>query len=183
MPRVLLINALSLLGSEIRQALEGRRDLWEEVRLATTDPERVGTLTEVAGAAALVESFDPAGGTPWDLVVVCDEPFPDAAELRRLGPSTTVLFARTGPGGEGALPIVAGVNTDRARTGLRLWSPPAPVVLLHRVPGVRGVAHAATVARGSDGTGVSRGTARRRCRRPGGPRRASGPDPQPAHLQ
>lgn len=130
MARVLLLNPLSLLGNEIREAMDRRRDLWEEVRLATNDVEQVGTLTEVAGAAALVESFTPGEGGPCDLLVVCGDPLPAAEELRRLGDDTTVLFAHGTPGGAEALPIVAGVNVERIATGRWLVSPPPPVVLL-----------------------------------------------------
>jgi aspartate-semialdehyde dehydrogenase len=133
MARVLLLNPLSLLGSEIREAMDRRRDLWEEVKLATNDAEQVGTLTEVAGAAALVESFAPGEGAPCDLLVVCGDPLPTPEELRRLGEDTTVLFAYGSPGGAEALPIVAGVNVERIDKGRWLVSPPPPVVLLASV--------------------------------------------------
>jgi aspartate-semialdehyde dehydrogenase len=130
MARVLLLNPLSLLGAEIREAMARRRDLWEEVKLATNDVDQVGTLTELAGAATLVESFTPGEGGPCDLLVVCGDPLPKPEELRRLGDDTTVLFAHGTPGGPEALPIVAGVNFERIATGRWLVSPPPPVVLL-----------------------------------------------------
>jgi aspartate-semialdehyde dehydrogenase len=130
MPRVLLLNPLSLLGTEVRRALEARPDLWGDVRAASNDPELVGTLLDVAGAAAVVEAFsvEEVGGV--DLLMVCDRPYPTGPELARLDPTTTVLFADGGSGVDEARVVVSGINDDAAVRGARLASPPAPVVLL-----------------------------------------------------
>ena len=54
--RIAIVNPISLLGQELREGLERHSELWSEVSLLTTDPEAVGTVTEVAGAAALVKA-------------------------------------------------------------------------------------------------------------------------------
>ena len=54
-----ILNPVGLLAKELRDQLGNRPDLVREQRLLTTVEEEVGTLTESAGAAAVVQRFSP----------------------------------------------------------------------------------------------------------------------------
>ena len=51
-----IVRPSGLLATELRDALDQYPEIAHEVRLMSDDDSEVGTLTEVAGAATLVEA-------------------------------------------------------------------------------------------------------------------------------
>jgi aspartate-semialdehyde dehydrogenase len=132
--RIAIVNPISLLGQELREGLERHSELWSEVSLLTTDPEAVGTVTEVAGAAALVKAYetDSLGGI--DLVFLCDF----STDLERLlddrSPETIAVVVAPEQAPATGVAVVAGINLDLADPGGVLISPhPSVVAVAHLV--------------------------------------------------
>ena len=125
---IALVEPTDLLGKEMRQMLEHRRDLWRDVRLLTTDDDEAGTLTEIGGGAAIVQRLQPEDLGGADCAVFCG----DVADTRRLiptlDPATTSIILSPGATTEDGVPIVAGVNLERARRGEVLVSPHPGIV-------------------------------------------------------
>lgn len=133
MSAIAILHPASLVGKELREALEGRMKEWREVRLLSTDLEEVGTLTEVMGAAALVQRYEPDSLKDVSTVYFCG---PIAANRPLFdnvpsGAVAVVLSPDATP--EDGQPVVAGVNAETARAGTRLLSPHPAVVLLAHV--------------------------------------------------
>jgi aspartate-semialdehyde dehydrogenase len=135
---IAILHPANLVGKELRGALANRMKEWREVRLLSTDPEEVGTLTEVLGAAAMVQRYEPESLKDVSTVFFCgpiaanrplfDDAPPDAVAVV-LSPDATP---------EDGAPVVAGVNTEAARSGVRLLSPnPAVVLLAHVIAPLR----------------------------------------------
>ncbi|MDH3255926.1 MAG: hypothetical protein OEM62_13100, partial [Acidobacteriota bacterium] len=112
MTRVAIINSESLMGKELKLALSGRRDLWDEVRLLTAIPAEVGTVTEGVVGAAFVQELSDETAEGLDVVIVCPGPLP-ATESPGFGPATILYLCPSHPM-TGATSIVAGVNADAA---------------------------------------------------------------------
>ncbi len=130
MTTLALVNPSSLLGNELKEALERSPGLWTELRLLAGDPEEAGALTELAGAAAMVGPCDREALAGVDLVLRCGEA-PDAASLRGLlAPAATLLLVAPAAPPEDAPAIVAGVNLERAVRGGTLVSPHPAVAAL-----------------------------------------------------
>ncbi len=130
---IALVNPTDLLGKEIRQALEQRRELWTDLRLLTLDEAESGALTELADAAALVQlledddALDDVG-----TAIFCGPIEKVRPVLDRLSPATTAIIASADAGPEDGEPIVAGVNLRSAARGATLMSPqPAAIGLAH----------------------------------------------------
>lgn len=133
MSAIAILHPGGLVGKELREALENRIKEWREIRLLSTDPEEVGTLTEIMGAAALVNRYEPESLKDASTVYFCgpvekNRPlFDDVAS----GATAVVLSPDAAP--EDGTPVVAGVNTETARPGVRLVSPHPGLVLLAHV--------------------------------------------------
>ena len=69
MSTIAILNPASLVGKELREGLENRMKEWREVRCSATDPEEVGTMPEVLGAAALVQRYEPEGSKRLDRLI------------------------------------------------------------------------------------------------------------------
>ena len=133
MSTIAILHATDLVGKELRQALEARMKEWREVRLLSTDPEEVGTLTEVLGAAALVSPYEPDSLKDVSTVFFCgpiEKNRPLFGDVPA-GAVTVVVSPDATP--EDGLPVVAGVNADGMRSDVRLLSPHPAVVLLAHV--------------------------------------------------
>jgi aspartate-semialdehyde dehydrogenase len=132
--RLAIVNPVSLLGQELREGLERQPELWSEVRLQTTDPEAVGTVTEIAGAAALVEAYDADVLRRVDLVFHCGWSNDLEGLLDDKSPATTLVVVAPGQALSQGVPVVAGVNLDHADPGSVLISPhPSVVAVAHLV--------------------------------------------------
>jgi aspartate-semialdehyde dehydrogenase len=125
-----VLDPNGLTGTELRQELRQRRDLWSEVRLLSSegDPE-IATLSELDGAA-LVQPLSAAELAGVDLLFVCEGYDAEAPPWAEAGAAmTTVLISPETPSGIG-VPVVSGVNPEAAVAGALLVSPHPAVVLL-----------------------------------------------------
>lgn len=135
MTTVALISPTTLLGKELREQLEKRRDLAVRIELLAGEEDEVGTLTELGGAAAMVARADAETLAGADLVFLCGGREPSTAVLAELpaGATAVMLSPDAGPGD--GLPLVAGVNLDTfdaAPPGSVLLSPhPGAILLAH----------------------------------------------------
>ena len=125
-----VVDPNTLVGTELRQALRQRRELWSEVRLLSTAGDaEIATLSELDGAALVQPlSADQLAGV--DLMFVCggyDEGAPPWVEA---GEGTTTVLISSERAPAGGIPIVSGVNADAAVAGCLLVSPHPAVVLL-----------------------------------------------------
>ncbi|HVR30768.1 MAG TPA: Asd/ArgC dimerization domain-containing protein [Thermoanaerobaculia bacterium] len=131
MTRIGILEPAGLVGQELRDQLEERRELWREVLLYSRREGGIGTLTEVGGAVAMVQRVDREELESLDLLFVCDarteelaflEPVPERLGAIVIAPMVSVLGGR---------PVVAG-SPDGVRRGELLVSPhPAVVGLAH----------------------------------------------------
>jgi aspartate-semialdehyde dehydrogenase len=127
-----VLHPTNLQGKELRETIEARHRDWTDVRLLSTLEAEIGTLTEVAGAAALVNRYEPEALKGVDVAFFCgtaEESRPILAELP--AESTAILLSPDATLDDG-VPVVAGVNSEAARGGRVLVSPhPAAVILAH----------------------------------------------------
>ncbi|MCH9647926.1 MAG: hypothetical protein K0U98_06780 [Deltaproteobacteria bacterium] len=129
-----LLNPTSLLGNDIREALEQRRELWTELRLVTTRKDEVGRLTDVRGAATIVAAFDQDSLTGVDLAFLPGSMADLAEPLAAAAPGTTSILLAGDADVERGTPVIAGVNLEAAQRGETLVSPhPAAIAVAHLV--------------------------------------------------
>lgn len=133
---IALVHAADLTGKELREALENRMKSWRDILLLSTDPEEVGTLTEVNGAAAMVQRYEPEVLRKASTVFFCGPVERNRPLYGDLAPGTTAVVLSPDASLEDGRPVVAGVNTEVAetvRSAGRLVSPHPAVVLLAHV--------------------------------------------------
>lgn len=142
-----LIHPTDLLAVELRESLDRRRDLWQRMLLFSSTDEEIGALTEVRGAAAMVQKLEGDSLEGVDVAFFSASMASNRPLLQTL-PRTTaavVLSPDAGPGDGRA--IVAGVNLDQASRDVPLVSPhPATVALAHLLHPLRGYTPKAVVA-------------------------------------
>jgi len=132
MPRIAVLEPTTLLGREVKETLEQHPELAAEIRLLTTHDEEYGTLTETAGAAAVVGFADPDALGELDLIFVCGELTAGRPVLEARPPDTTVVILCPDATLADGRPVVAGVNPAAIERGEVLLSPhPAAVFLAH----------------------------------------------------
>ena len=135
--RVGLIDPLTLLGKEIRDRFGEEMGTAHDVRLIAAAPEAAGTLTEVAGAAAVVTTLgDRTEGAleDIDLAILCGAAEAVPGILAGLPRSATAIhFAAEEPG----RPVVAGVNSAGDDPSVLLSPPAAVVALAHLAAALR----------------------------------------------
>ena len=51
---IAIVHPTGLLGTEIRETLDRRHELWREIRLYSDREDEIGSLTEIGGSAAMV---------------------------------------------------------------------------------------------------------------------------------
>ncbi|MCP4659478.1 MAG: hypothetical protein GY856_29070 [bacterium] len=127
-----LIHPTGLSGIELRESLELRRDLWQEMLLLTTTEEELGTLTEVRGAAAMVTAIEENSFDGVDVAFFCGGMAESRPVLEALPSATAGIMLAPDAEPEDGHPIVAGVNLETATRDQILISPhPGTVVLAH----------------------------------------------------
>jgi aspartate-semialdehyde dehydrogenase len=132
MTTLALIHPNDLLAVELRERLDRRPDLWHELRLLGTSEEEVGTLTEIRGAAAMVQPLEPASLEGVDVVFLCGPRAGDRILLEGLPAAATTVVLAPDAGPEVGPPVVAGVNEESAIRGGTVVSPhPGTVALAH----------------------------------------------------
>lgn len=142
MSPVAIINPSNLLGKELKETLENRPEIAGDILLLSSREDEIGTLTEVAGAAAMVTRFEPEKLRGSEVAFFCGPIADNRPLLAALPPETTAVVLSLDATAADGLPVVAGVN-----------APPAPPagerrVLLSPHPGVVLLAHLLHALRG-----------------------------------
>lgn len=130
--RVAIVHPTTLLGKELRERLGDFAALAGDVQLLSTRDAEVGTLTDVAGGAAVVSRVE-GSLPPSDVVFFCGPLEETRALLPKLAPESTGVVLSVGASVEDGTPIVAGVNLDQATRGSVLLSPHPGAVALARL--------------------------------------------------
>jgi aspartate-semialdehyde dehydrogenase len=125
--RVGILEPGGLLGKELCDQLASRPELATELRLFTQREEEVGTLTEIGGAAAMVQSFSPEDLATLDLLFLCEPREAELGVLDRLPPSLAAIVVSPTVPIPGGRPVIAG-DDDLVERGELLVSPHAAVV-------------------------------------------------------
>jgi aspartate-semialdehyde dehydrogenase len=123
---IAIVHPMTLLGKELRETL----DRLQDVRLLSNREDEIGTLTEVAGTAAMVTRYEPEKLQGVSTAFLCgpiEDSRPILAEI--LPETTAVLLSLDATAGDGQA-VVAGVNGEAARGHRLLLSPHPGVVLL-----------------------------------------------------
>jgi len=129
MTRLAIIEPRTLIGEAVRDALESTVDNWDRVDLMTSDPESVGSVTEVGGQAALVQEMDSEVLSQVDVALFCG-PEIDYSGIESLTPSTRAILVGCLEPLAGATPIVAGINSEEISGTHRIISPSSAVLML-----------------------------------------------------
>lgn len=143
-----VLHPTGLLGKELRETLEARHPDWTaDLRLLSTREDEIGTLTEIAGAAALVSRYEPEKLRGVDVAFFCGPAEANRPLLAELPPETVGIVLSFDAIPQDGLPVVAGVNTEAARGHRVLVSPhPATVLLAHLLHPLQEFAPAEAVA-------------------------------------
>ncbi|MEM6795160.1 MAG: hypothetical protein AAF725_14370 [Acidobacteriota bacterium] len=111
MTTLALVNATDLVAEEFRAALEERHDLWNAMRLFTTEEDAVGTLVDVRGGAGMVVAVEDGSFDDVDIALFFGEPSSYRNLLASVPPAaTTILVTGKDPLPEAGQPGVVGVN-------------------------------------------------------------------------
>ncbi|HEY0513994.1 MAG TPA: hypothetical protein VGH73_18950 [Thermoanaerobaculia bacterium] len=130
MTAIAILHPTGLLGKELRETLEHRPGLARDVRLMSRRDDEIGTLTEAAGAAAMVTRYEPEALKGVPVAFLCGSMEDNRPLLAELPPDTTAIILSLDATMEDGFPIVAGVNTGEAQGHHVLLSPHPGVVLL-----------------------------------------------------
>jgi aspartate-semialdehyde dehydrogenase len=142
-----ILHPTNLQGKELRETIEARRRDWWDLRLLSTHEDEIGTLTEVAGAAALVNRYEPEALKGVDLAFFCGTAEESRPLLEELPAETTAILLSPDATLDDGTPVVAGVNSDAAHGRKVLVSPhPAVVILAHLLHPLRGFSPTEAVA-------------------------------------
>ncbi len=130
MKRIAVVHPTTLIGKELRERLEQSPDLVRDQRLVSADENEIGTLTEIAGAAAFVGRIDEASFDGVDLAFFCGDVAHDRLALAALPAGVpAVILSRGATAADGAF-AVAGIHPESVLGRERLVSPhPAAVAL------------------------------------------------------
>ncbi|MEM1182486.1 MAG: hypothetical protein AAGM22_29330 [Acidobacteriota bacterium] len=131
MTRIAIVNANDLTAQELRGLLDARPELWREIELFTTNPEEVGGLADIGGAAALIGAVEEGSFDTVDVVFLCGHSDDLVASI----PPSAICIVVGGAGGlletDGQV-LISGVNLHALERGRPLISPhPAAVGLAH----------------------------------------------------
>lgn len=147
MTALAILHPTSLLGKELRETIEARHPDWSDLRLMSTREDEIGTLTEIAGAAALVSRYEPEKLQGVDLAFFCGPAEANRPILAELPPGTRGILLSADATAEDGPPVVAGVNPEAARGHAVVVSPhPAAVLLAHLLHPLRDFALEEAVA-------------------------------------
>ncbi|HSN88558.1 MAG TPA: hypothetical protein VL025_17485 [Thermoanaerobaculia bacterium] len=132
MSTIAILNSNNLLGKELRETLGQRTTRFTDVRLLSTRQDEIGTLTEAAGAPAIVQAYDRESLEGVPVAFLCGAIADNRPILAELPPETTAIVLSLDATLDDGAPVVAGVNPDAAVPGRALLSPhPAVVLLAH----------------------------------------------------
>jgi aspartate-semialdehyde dehydrogenase len=127
---IAIVHPMNLLGKELRETLERLPAFSGDVRLLSNRDDEIGTLTEVAGAAAMVTRYEPDKLAGIDVAFLCGPIEDSRSILAELPPETTAILLSLDATADDGRPVVAGVSSAAAPGQRALLSPHPGVVLL-----------------------------------------------------
>lgn len=133
MSAIAILHPSTLIGKELRGRFDARPDLAPYVRLFSVDEDEVGTVTEVAGAAAFVNRWSEAVADEFDIAIFCGDLARDREARQILPPSTIALTLSPGATLEDGRPAIAGLCEEAWLSESRLFSPAAATILIARL--------------------------------------------------
>lgn len=133
MSAIAIVHPGTLVGKELRETLESRLKSWRDIRLLSTDAEEAGTLTEVQGAAAMVQRYEPDSFKDVSTVYFCGPVAANRPLYADVSANALAVVLSPDATPEDGVPVVAGVNPEAVAGGPRLVSPHPAVVLLAHV--------------------------------------------------
>jgi aspartate-semialdehyde dehydrogenase len=132
MSAIAIVHPTDLLGKELLETLERQAKQWREIRLLSTQEDEIGTLTEAAGAAALVTRYEPESLRDASTIYFCGPIAANRPLFKDVPADATAVVLSPDATPEDGLPVVAGINSEAARPGRILVSPhPVAVLLAH----------------------------------------------------
>ncbi len=138
MTAIAILHPMNLLGKELRETLERLPGIGGDIRLLSTREDEIGTLTEVAGSAALVTRYEPEGLKGVGVAFFCGSMAENRPILAEMPPETVAILLSFDATLEDGHPVVAGVNTGDAPGRRVLLSPhPGAVLLAHLLHALR----------------------------------------------
>jgi aspartate-semialdehyde dehydrogenase len=144
---VAIVHPTGLLAKEIRETLERRGAGRPEIRLLSSREDEIGSLTEVAGAAAIVQRFAAEGLERVETAFFCGPIAANRPLLADLPAAVTAVVLSTDATVDDGAAAVAGVSVPRPAPGRPLLSPhPAVVLLAHLLAPLRAYAPEQAVA-------------------------------------
>jgi aspartate-semialdehyde dehydrogenase len=128
-----IVHPINLLGKELRETL-GRGSAgasWQEVRLISTHQTEIGTLTEVGGAATVVQPYEPGCLDGVDVAFCCGPIAANRPILDEMPAATTAVVLSPDASPADGPPVVAGINLRPPGARVLLSPHPATVMLAH----------------------------------------------------
>lgn len=114
MTRLALVHPTGLLATELRDGLDRRRDLWQELRLLSDDAEDIGGLTEVRGEAAVISALDDTSLGGVDVAFFAGPAESARSLVPKLPRGARAIVLSPDAGAEDGHPVVAGINLESA---------------------------------------------------------------------
>jgi aspartate-semialdehyde dehydrogenase len=127
---IAIVHPMNLLGKELRESLNRLPGSAGDVRLLSSNEQEIGTLTEVAGSAALVTRYEPESLAGVTVAFFCGAMADNRPLLADLPAGATAILLSLDATVEDGHPVVAGVNSEAAAGHRVLLSPHPGVVLL-----------------------------------------------------
>jgi aspartate-semialdehyde dehydrogenase len=127
--RLAIVEPKTLMGEAVRDGVASPAGIWDEVELFTTDEEEVGGVTEAAGRAALVQALQEDALDAFDVVLFCGQEIHQDV-LDTLPATCRAIFVDPASPVDGAVPVVAGINSEEISAAPRVLSPAPAVILL-----------------------------------------------------
>lgn len=137
-PAIAIVHPTGLVAKEIRETLERRGAAAPEVRLLSCRDDEIGTLTEVAGAATIVQSYTPDALDRVEVAFFCGPVATNRPLLAAVPAGTLAVVVSLDATVEDGAASVAGVSAPRGAPERPLLSPhPAVVLLAHLLAPLR----------------------------------------------
>ena len=136
MTTLAILHPTDLVATELRDALEQRRDLWRSLRLLTTDENEAGTLLQARGEATIVSPVDAESFDGVDVAVFFGHPDTYRSLLDEVPASTRVVVVAGHVADAPGRPWIAGLSEDRSASQAEVEGPltsphPAAIAVAH----------------------------------------------------
>jgi aspartate-semialdehyde dehydrogenase len=128
-----ILHPADLQGQELKERLEHRSGLWDDLRLLSTDENEVGTLTEIQGAAAMVRRFEEGDLAGVAVAFFCGAMAPNRRILASLPAETTGIVLSPDADAADGRPLVVGITQPPPALGEVLVSPHPAALHLARL--------------------------------------------------